>query len=239
MLTSLVNSLTLLGATLACLACTNARADRSEAEASTNTPSSSTATPDASGSTMGEATQSDSITKAADLGRIQGNPSAALWVIEISDLQCPFCKEWHTTTFSKLRDEFIKTGKVRFAYLNFPLAMHSNAMPAARAAMCASVQGKFWEMQDAIFESQSKWEASKTPEAFFEGLAKTVGLDVAGWKSCIASKSIQALIDADRARVKKQGVGSTPSFMIGGRLVEGMVPYDEMRKMINAALEKK
>lgn len=249
--TSLVNSLKVIGAaftaTFALSACNNAQAGGAKNDAQhdiqADAPAvnaSASATEATEGSASEAATvQNDSITRAADLGRVQGNASAPIWVIEISDLQCPFCKEWHETTYPKVRDEFIKTGKVRFAYFNFPLSGHKNAMPAARAAMCASVQNKFWEMQDAIFDSQKQWEGSNTPETLFEGLAKNVGLDVSGWKSCIASKSIQSLIDADRARVKQQGVGSTPSFMIDGRLVEGMVPFEDMRARINAAIEQR
>ncbi len=154
-------------------------------------------------------------------------------------MQCPYCKEWHANTYPKLYDEFIKTGKIRFAYINFPLSMHKNAAPASRAAMCAGVQGKFWEMQDAIFASQNKWEGLADPTAYFEGLVKGTGINIESWKSCIESRSIQSMIDADYARAKKQGVRSTPSFIVGGRLVEGAVPIEDMRKMINAALEKK
>ncbi|MEA2766837.1 MAG: hypothetical protein QOK07_3241, partial [Gemmatimonadaceae bacterium] len=67
----------------------------------------------------------------ADLARIQGNPDAPVWVIEVSDFQCPYCKQWHDETYPVLRDEFVRTGKVRLAYVNFPLAQHQYAWPAA------------------------------------------------------------------------------------------------------------
>ena len=51
----------------------------------------------------------------ADLARIQGNPNAPVWVIEVSDFQCPYCKQWHDETYPTFRDEFVRTGKVRFA----------------------------------------------------------------------------------------------------------------------------
>jgi protein-disulfide isomerase len=180
--------------------------------------------------------QTDSITRLADLGRVQGNPSAKVWVVEISDLQCPFCKEWHDETYSQLINEYVKTGKVRFAYINFPLSMHQNAMPAARAAMCASVQGKFWQMHDSLFATQDKWESLKDPTAYFTDLATKNGINIPNWKSCIASKSIQAIIDADKDRSKRAGVISTPSFLVGGRLISGAVPMNDLRKAIDKAL---
>ena len=96
----------------------------------------------------------DSDAVRADLARIQGSPTAPVWVIEVSDFQCPYCKQWHDQTYKKLRDEFVNTGKVRLAYVNFPLAQHAHAGPAAEGAMCASAQGKFWEMHDALFTTQ-------------------------------------------------------------------------------------
>src|SRR5690606_33828878 len=81
----------------------------------------------------------DSLTKLADAGRIAGSPSARVWIVEISDFQCPFCQKWHTEVFPKIEEEFIKTGKIRFAFLNFPLSHHANSRQAAMSAMCASV----------------------------------------------------------------------------------------------------
>lgn len=180
--------------------------------------------------------QNDSITRLADKGRVQGNESAKVWVIEISDMQCPYCKEWNQKVYPQLYDEFIKTGKIRFAYINFPLTMHSHARDAARSAMCASVQGKFWEMKKSIFDSQDKWSSMKDAKSFFEGLAKDTGVDMDAWKSCLDSKSVNAVIDADVRKAKAQNVRSTPSLLIANRLVSGAVPMEDLRKMINAAL---
>ena len=91
----------------------------------------------------------DSISERADRGRIRGNPQAGLWIIEASDFQCPYCKMWHDSTYGSLVKDYVESGKVRLAYLNFPLSQHQNAMPAAEAAMCASVQDKFWPMHVA------------------------------------------------------------------------------------------
>jgi protein-disulfide isomerase len=94
---------------------------------------------------------------AADQARILGRPTAPVWVVEVSDFQCPYCKMWHDSTYETLKREYVNTGKVRLAYINFPLEKHRNAMPAAEAAMCAAAQGKFWEMHDALFDAQAKW----------------------------------------------------------------------------------
>lgn len=193
---------------------------------------------DARGANPSAQAATDSIVKKADAGRIMGATTAKVWVVEISDLQCPYCKEWHDNTFPVVRDEYVKTGKVRLAYVNFPLRMHLNSQPAANAAMCASAQGKFWEMHDALFGSQDQWEMLKDPTAFFEGLAGKVGVNMTDWKACVQTKPLQPLIDADMDRAKRAGVESTPSFIVGGRLVPGALPPAEMRKVINDALAK-
>src|SRR5471032_2002658 len=93
----------------------------------------------------------DSISTMADRGRIRGAASAPVWLIEISDFQCPYCKRWHDEVFGIVDKEYVQTGKVRLAYLNYPLSsIHANARAAAEAAMCASVQGKFWELHESL-----------------------------------------------------------------------------------------
>jgi len=174
----------------------------------------------------------------ADLARIQGSPTATVWVIEVSDFQCPFCKQWHDETYQRLRDEYVKTGKVRLAYINFPLAQHAHAWPAAESAMCAGAQGKFWEMHDALFTSQKKWEALPSPALFFDSLARASGVDSARWRQCIQSGKMKAWIQADHDRAQSAGAASTPSFMIGDQLLVGAQPIENLRSAIDSALAK-
>src|SRR4051812_42073633 len=147
----------------------------------------------------------------ADLARIQGSPTAPVWVIEVSDFQCPYCKQWHDETYQTLKNEFVRTGKVRLAYVNFPLAQHQYAWPAAESAMCAGAQGKFWEMHDALFNTQAKWEALLSPATFFDSLALAQGVDIDRWHQCVRSGKMKATIQADHDRAQTAGAGSTPS----------------------------
>src|SRR6476661_8021896 len=155
----------------------------------------------------------------ADLARIQGNPNAPLWVIEVSDFQCPYCKEWHDQTYKTFRDELVSTGKVRLAYVNFPLSSHQFAWPAAESAMCAAAQGKFWEMHDALFNTQEKWEKLPSPALFFDSLARAQGVDIDRWHQCVQSGKMKPLIQADHDRAETAGASATPSFMIGDKLL--------------------
>ncbi len=71
----------------------------------------------------------DSMARRADHARIEGSPTATVWLVEISDFQCPYCKMWHDSTYAAVKKEYVDTGKIRLAYVNFPLPMHKNAMP--------------------------------------------------------------------------------------------------------------
>ena len=175
----------------------------------------------------------------ADLARIQGNPNAPLWVIEVSDFQCPYCKEWHDQTYKTFRDELVTTGKVRLAYVNFPLASHQYAWPAAESAMCAAAQGKFWEMHDALFNTQEKWEALSSPATFFDSLARARGVDAERWHQCIRSGKMKPLIQADHDRAETAGASATPSFMIGDKLLAGAQPIEEIRRAVDSAMAKR
>lgn len=172
----------------------------------------------------------------ADSARIKGNPAAALWIVEISDFQCPYCRQWHEMTYEPLMREYVETGKARFAYLNLPLPNHANAVPAAEAAMCSGLQGKFWEMHDALFEHQEHWAASADPWPVFVELATEAGIDGAQMRNCADSDVILALVHADASRAVEVGVRSTPTFLVGNIRLEGAYPFPDMKKVVDSLL---
>jgi protein-disulfide isomerase len=157
----------------------------------------------------------DSISSRADRGRILGDSTASVWLVMASDFQCPFCKQWHDAAFAGIVQKYVKTGRVRLAYLNMPLSIHPFAKPAAEAAMCASVQDKFWPMHDSLFATQKIWEALPDPHTFFDTLANHNHVDMAPWRGCMSKHLTLALIEADYERARTNGVNSTPTFFAG------------------------
>src|SRR5579862_9792680 len=104
-------------------------------------PQSSAMTPEQAGTTApagaaatAAAPAPDSLLDAADRGRVLGSERATVWMLVVSDFQCPFCKEWHDKSFALLKRDYVDSGKIRHAYLNFPLSQHANAMPSAIAS---------------------------------------------------------------------------------------------------------
>jgi protein-disulfide isomerase len=175
----------------------------------------------------------------ADRGRIQGDGAAPVWVIVASDFQCPYCQIWHAETYPTLVKDYVRTGKIRIAYLNYPLNSHKNAWPAAEAAMCASVQGMFWEMHDAIFANQARWSTMPNAMPLFDSLAvNKFSLNGDDWRSCMSTHATAALIQADFERLRGAGVESTPSFFVGDRGISGAQPTDVFRAAIEQAVAK-
>jgi protein-disulfide isomerase len=180
----------------------------------------------------------DSISEKADHGRIRGNTKAALWIVEASDFQCPYCKMWHDSTYGPLVRDYVATGKAQLAYLNFPLSQHQNAMPAAEAAMCASVQNKFWPMHDSLFTSQERWETLANAMPSFDSTAAHIGVSMPAWRDCVAKHLTRPLIEADYERSRTAGVKSTPTFFVGDQQVAGFQPYSFFRQVVEAQLAK-
>jgi len=174
--------------------------------------------------------------KRADHARIEGSASAPVWVIEVSDFQCPFCRQFHDDTYGALKRAYVDSGKVRLAYVNFPLSMHRNAFVASEAAMCAATEDKFWPMHDALFATQKQWEGLAAPQQLFDSLAAAQGVDVPAFRKCLSGHLTKPLIDADIDRATKQGVESTPTFLIGGMMVTGAQPLANFRHAIDSAL---
>jgi protein-disulfide isomerase len=172
----------------------------------------------------------------ADTARIQGNPAAKVWLVMASDFQCPACKHWHDTYAAEIMRDYVASGKVRFAYINFPLDQHLNARPASEAAMCAAAQGKFWGVHDRIFATQDEWAQTGDPIPHFRKIMTETGVDTAAWNNCLVEHVMVPLIDGDQARGRTGGVDQTPYFFIGERKVGGAIPADRMRPLLDAAL---
>lgn len=145
---------------------------------------------------------------------VYGNKSSKVVLIEYGDFQCPGCGGAFPQIKS-IKEEY--KDKIAFIFRNFPLTtIHPNALAASTAAEAAGLQGKFWEMHDALYESQDAWsgiDASKRTDIFV-GYAKDIGLDVEKFKSDLSDPKISAKINRDRAFGRKLAIDSTPTLYI-------------------------
>jgi protein-disulfide isomerase len=173
-------------------------------------------------------------------GYVMGAPSAPVEVIEFGDFECPSCGQFATLTEPDVRARLIDKGIMRLRFIDFPLSMHRNTWPASRAAACADEQGKFWPFHDALFETQDQWngEATSNPDPFFKQLATRLQLNQQQFNQCVDSKKTQAKIQAHEQLAVQQHISATPSFIIGGKIMEGPRPYDQFKALVDSALAK-
>ncbi|HEY2387521.1 MAG TPA: thioredoxin domain-containing protein [Candidatus Binatia bacterium] len=140
---------------------------------------------------------------------VRGPEHAPVTLVEFSDFQCPYCAQATTLVEQVLR---AYPRDVNFVYKNFPLPMHQHAADAARAALAAGRQGKFWEMHDELFRHY----AALDPETI-RGIAGQIGLDMARFRADLASPEVAKQLDTEIRQGKVAGVNGTPSFFINNR----------------------
>lgn len=139
----------------------------------------------------------------------RGSPMAPITIVEFSDFECGHCGRAQPI-IERVLAEF--EGRVKLVFFQYPLDGHSHAMPAARAAIAARNQGKFWEMHDLLFENQQSLENEDLLE-----YARELSLDMDRFAADISSAETQTRIDTDRAIGRDVGVNSTPTLLINGR----------------------
>ena len=176
------------------------------------------------------ATQTDPLA-----ARSKGSPSAPITVYEMSDFQCPFCKRHADKTFPALEKEYIATGKVRWIFINMPLtSLHSNALAAAEFAMCAAKQGKFWPAHDLLYRLQPSWAPLKNPEEFLLGLGDSLKLQKEKLTECLDKNETREEVRGDSEGAVKAGATSTPTFYIEGGLLNGALPPEIWRPILDS-----
>ena len=159
--------------------------------------------------------------------RSKGSPNAPVAIYEMSDFQCPFCRQHAMETFPQLDKLYLETGKVRYTFVNFPIPqLHPNATVAAEFAMCAAKIDKFWPVHDLIFKYQNSWKSLPDPGAFLLTLADSAGVRRSDLLPCLTAGATRELVRKEAEEVARVGIGSTPTFVIEGKLLRGAAPLD-------------
>jgi protein-disulfide isomerase len=167
--------------------------------------------------------------------RSQGRAGAPITVYEMSDFQCPYCREFALETLPALVQEYVTTGKVRFVFVNFPLTnAHPDALLAAEVGMCAATQGVFWRFHDLAFRHQHDWEDQLDPGPYLEGLADSAGARPPVLARCVANGTMEAAVQADVAAATRVGVSTTPTFFLEGGLLEGAPPIAVFQQVLDS-----
>ncbi|MGH7524000.1 MAG: DsbA family protein [Gemmatimonadales bacterium] len=167
--------------------------------------------------------------------RAQGSKTAPVTVYEMADFQCPFCRDFATETLPLIEKEYIKTGKVRWVFINLPIpSIHPNAVPAAEFAACAARQGKFWPTHNMLYATHDKWENLKNALPFFQAQMPALGLKPELMTTCLQSGAGADVVKDDVAGAERSGAHSTPTFYIEGGIMSGAQPIEVFRRILDS-----
>ena len=144
---------------------------------------------------------------------ILGNPDATITILEWGDYQCTFCYKFHQNTLDIIYEDFIKTGKVKLVFKDFPLN-GPDSLLAAQAAYCAEDQEKYWEYHNELYKN---WAGEKTGWITRESLDKfatTINLDLNEFNTCLDEGKYQDKVNELHEFGKEIGIDATPSFLV-------------------------
>ena len=173
-----------------------------------------------------------------------GSADAPLVLVEFTDFQCPYCIEFQKV-FETLKTKYVDTGRLRVVSRNVPQVFHPLAGPAARAALCAEQQGRFWEMRARLFAANGEL----SPEALRKAAADA-GLEAGKCEACLAGAEVAKALDDDSKDAQAAGIVATPTLVLGkqtgdqvtGVKLVGAQPLVrleiEMRKLSSPALQR-
>ncbi|HEY4101402.1 MAG TPA: thioredoxin domain-containing protein [Gemmatimonadales bacterium] len=169
-------------------------------------------------------------------GYFLGSPTAPVEVTEYGDLECPGCAGFSQIQFPYVKTRLINTGKIRLRYRDFPWdQLHRHPRVAAHALACANDQGHNWDVIEKMFATQDSWASLPDPMPALGDIVKGVGGDVGVWTTCMKSAKYAGRIQASLEEGTAIGVKSTPSFLIGGRIYEGL-GSDQMEHLVDSLI---
>ena len=147
-------------------------------------------------------------------GRMIGDSTAPVTIIEFADLQCPFCREFHRSV-QLLMQKHPK--KVSLVFIHFPLRGHAFALPAARAVECAHKHGKFADLVDLLFEQQDSLKRMQGKGTDWTAYAVAAGIkDTSLFEQRMRDSSIPPGVEAGLTLAKQLGVTGTPTVIVNG-----------------------
>ncbi len=173
----------------------------------------------------------------------RGDARATLTLVEFSDYQCPFCGRHARDTLPQLDREYVKTGKVKYVFRDFPIeALHPQAFKGHEAAYCAGEQGKYWEMHHRLFASQQAMAPNDLANH-----AQALGLDAPRFQQCLESEKYAATVRKGLTDGQIAGVNATPTFFLGFteaddtkvravRMLRGALPYPTFKETLDSLL---
>ena len=169
---------------------------------------------------------------------VLGDKNAPVTIIEYASFSCPHCAVFYQDGFAKLNEDYIKTGKAKFIYRDFPL--NKPALFAASLALCNVKKdnvAKYYNNVKSLYKSQESWAFDENFLKKLENIAKLNGINEQDFKKCMGNIDEQKrILEGRLAAAKNLFVQSTPTFFINGQIISGYSGYSELRNIIEQKL---
>jgi len=144
---------------------------------------------------------------------IMGNANAPITILEWGDYQCTYCYKFHQNTLDKINKDYIKTGKVKLVFKDFPLN-GPDSLLAAEASYCAQDQEKYWQFHDELYKNWGGERTGWVTRNSLDKFATSVNLDLEKFNTCIDDKKYQNMVISLHEFGKEVGIDATPSFLV-------------------------
>jgi protein-disulfide isomerase len=167
-------------------------------------------------------------------GPTLGSAGARVTIVEFADFQCSFCRKFWADTLAKLKESYVKQGKVRFVFRHFAI-LGKFSEQAAMTADCAGEQGKFWEYHDKLFANQGGLAFTQSKLQQYGG---ELGLKATNFKRCLTTEKYRKKVEGETAVAASLGARGTPTFFVNGRLMVGAQPFEAFQSLIEEELKK-
>ncbi|MCL1632345.1 DsbA family protein [Sporolactobacillus sp. CPB3-1] len=168
-----------------------------------------------------------------------GSSNAPVKVVEFSDYHCPYCKEFEETVIPKLNNDYVKTGKVSFYFINNTILGPGSVLAANAAEEVYHQNPKaFWAFHQAVFQAQKNEKEQWVSKKLLTDIAKKTvpSIDLKAFQNALDTKSRQNDVDKDNAMADSLGVPGTPYIFVGDKAVEEAQDYEVLKKAIDSAL---
>lgn len=168
-----------------------------------------------------------------------GNRSAPVVLTEFGDFQCSACAHFSRSVMPPIVEEYVRSGRVRYVFHDFPLSsIHRHAVAAARAGRCAEEQGRFKAFHDILFDEQDQWSAERDPNSAFTTYARREGMDPARFSACLAHPRSADEVQRSVQFAAAVGVQSTPTIFVNGSRLASSPNSRQLRIVIEQELAR-
>lgn len=169
-----------------------------------------------------------------DTDRVAGAPDAPVTIVEYASMTCGHCAKFAVTTYPQLEAAYIKTGKIRYVFRDFPL----DAVASAASALARCVpEDQYFSFIDLLFRNQERWAFVASPTEGLVEMGRFAGLSRERVEACIRDeKEFDRIRESVKMAQSKYNVNSTPTFVIGGTVYRGEMTIEKMREIIDPLL---